>query len=214
MYRTMYDSAPDTLLQGNLGSQAFQSGLDLVCVFLGDVFFQHLRRSLHELLGLHQRQTQQALDLLDDLRLGLGVKGFQLDGENRLFLNNFLHLFLHWSSRSSRSSTGGRKCNVRDVQSGFQLGNQCRGLQQGQCGDLVNNLRDLRIHWSFLGGDSVEAHARPQVLSGESSGDWSDGLAQHRCGRIDMKSSRKFFFGLGRACVGCTGAAPPFIAGP
>lgn len=69
------------LVDGDLASQAFQRGLDLLRIVLGDALLQHLRSALHELLRINQRQPQHTLDFLDDLGLRGGVEGLKLDGE-------------------------------------------------------------------------------------------------------------------------------------
>lgn len=110
------------LLHGDGGAKLLHGGDDLLGLVLGHVLLHQLRRALDELLAVHQAQTQQVLDLLDDLGLGTGLEGLELDVEDALL--------------------GGRRCGLLSLlDSG---GSCCRGggeATNGEIGDVELGLR-------------------------------------------------------------------------
>lgn len=62
------------LVDRDLASEAFKCGLDLLRIVLRDTLLQHLRRALDEFLRVNQRQSEHALDFLDDLGLRGGFE--------------------------------------------------------------------------------------------------------------------------------------------
>ena len=72
------------LLHDNLGTELLHCGNDLLGILLGYVLLHHLRRALDKLLAVDQAQTEQTLDLLNDLGLGGGVELLELQCEKGL----------------------------------------------------------------------------------------------------------------------------------
>ena len=76
--------APAPLLHLDGGAQLLQRRHDLLGLVLRYGVLHQLGCALHELLGVHQTQPQQVLDLLDDLGLRGRVELDQLDAEQGL----------------------------------------------------------------------------------------------------------------------------------
>jgi hypothetical protein len=83
------------LLHNNHTSKLLHGSHNLLSILLWHTLLHQLRRTLDELLAVHQTQTQETLDLLDNLGLRSGVEGLELDVEEGLFLSGwggFLYL--------------------------------------------------------------------------------------------------------------------------
>lgn len=77
------------LLHLDGGAQLLQRRHDLLSLVLRYRVLHQLGRALHELLGVHQTQPQQVLDLLDDLGLRGRVELDQLHAEQGLLLGGW-----------------------------------------------------------------------------------------------------------------------------
>jgi hypothetical protein len=89
-------------------------GLDnLLALLLWYTLLHELRCALDKLLAVHQRKTQHALDLLDDLWLGGRLERLQLEVEQSLFLRGRCGLLL---LDGCCCLGGGRCCEATDGQ--------------------------------------------------------------------------------------------------
>jgi len=113
------------LFHNNDTAQSLHHAHDLLRLVLTHALFQHLGRTLHELLAVHQTQAQQALDLLDDLRFRRGVEALELEREQGLFLRGWRRRFVFRFGRACCCSGGcARGCwsgesEVGDVKTGL-----------------------------------------------------------------------------------------------
>lgn len=76
------------LLHDNLGTDALKGLDDLLCILLRHGFLENLGHALDELLAIDQRQTEQALDLLNGLGLGCSINLFELQVKQGLLLGS------------------------------------------------------------------------------------------------------------------------------
>ncbi len=111
-----------SLLHGDLGAELLHGGDDLLGILLGDVLLHHLGRALDKLLGLDQAEAEQALNLLDDLGLGGGVKLLQLEGEEGLLGGGRGSLvgFFGGGGGSGGSSSEAADREIGDVELGLE----------------------------------------------------------------------------------------------
>jgi hypothetical protein len=108
------------LLHHDGGAELLHGGDHFLCVLLGDILLHELRRALDELLAVHQAETQQTLDFLDDLGLGCGIEALELEVEKRLLRgggSGVLGIFN--CGRGGRSSGEAANREVGDVELGL-----------------------------------------------------------------------------------------------
>lgn len=114
---------PSNLLHNSRSTQRLERLDNLLGLLLGNALLHHLWRALDELLAVHERQPQHALDLLDHLGLRPGVKLLQLQVEQRLLGGSRCGLLL-FNGRSGRTRAGGGESahgHVGDVEAGLLI---------------------------------------------------------------------------------------------
>lgn len=161
------------LVNGDLASEAFKCGLDLLRIVLGDALLQQLRSALHELLRINQRQSQHTLNFLDDLGLRSGFKGLKLDGEQCLFGGGRRSRLVLFNGGGCSTSSGSRwrEGNIGDVKARLhrkvsqcardivlhvcstylQALDQVCGLEQRQSADLIHNASNFGVYRRISG---------------------------------------------------------------
>jgi hypothetical protein len=108
------------LLHDDNSTQSLECLDNLLTLFLGHTLLHQLGSALDKLLAVNQRQTQHALDFLDDLGLGAGFERHELEVEQSLFLCGGGDVLLFGSSRgrSGGSTTSSKATDgqIRDVE--------------------------------------------------------------------------------------------------
>lgn len=98
-------------------AQSFQSGDNLLRLFLGHTLSHDLWCALDKLFAVHQTQAEQTLDLLDDLGLSSGIERLELQSEQRLLLlYGCSLLFLNWGGWCSWASSKTANGQIGDIQ--------------------------------------------------------------------------------------------------